>query len=63
MPESPCKGCGQLVLHTDDDSIPTCETCGDKLMWWQIIMDIAEGKIKVQFDSDGRPIVPGAPPS
>lgn len=28
-------------------------------MWEQIIVDIAEGRIKVSYDEDGRPIVPG----
>ena len=31
-------------------------------MWWGIIRDIAEGRVKVKYDSDGRPIVPGVPP-
>lgn len=61
MPESPCVGCKELVLHTDDDADPMCEQCAEKLMWWKIIMDIAEGKIKIQRDEQGRPIVPGIP--
>lgn len=28
-------------------------------MWENILIDIATGKIKVSYDENGRPIVPG----
>lgn len=28
-------------------------------MWTQILVDIVQGKLDVEFDDSGRPIVPG----
>lgn len=59
MPESPCRACGTLTVHTDTETDPLCDLCAEKAMWAGILMDIATGKIKVSYDESGRPIVPG----
>lgn len=59
MPDSPCVKCGEETTHTDDDHLPLCELCSEKLMWQNILYDIVSGKLDVQFDEQGRPIVPG----
>jgi hypothetical protein len=59
MPTSPCVNCGTETEHTDNDRQPLCELCTERLMWQNILVDIVQGKIEIQEDDRGRPIIPG----
>ena len=48
-----------MTLHTEEEEQTLCDLCQEKLMWQQILVDIVQGRIKVQYDDQGRPIVPG----
>ena len=50
MPESPCSRCGETCKHTDDDPEPLCPTCTEGLIWTRLILDVANGVIKVPPD-------------
>jgi len=36
-----------MCLHTENDPEPLCATCEEGLVWTRLILDIANGKVKV----------------
>jgi ribosomal protein L33 len=52
VPESPCKRCGKMTLHTEDDSWPRCEEC-TKIRWLtRLTLDITSGRLVLPPLSD-----------
>lgn len=54
MPESPCSECGQMCLHTDDDTEPLCDDCHQYRVRRDLILDIALGRVPVDHVSIGK---------
>jgi hypothetical protein len=52
LPVSPCRTCGALVVHTEDDKFPLCKSCDFEQVKTRLFFDILEGRLEVpsQFD-------------
>jgi hypothetical protein len=59
MPDSACLNCGEETRHTEEDTQPLCEECTERLAWAKILIDIVDGRLDIQEDDQGRPIIPG----